>query len=117
MNERHTNAAVLPPQETYYYPPEATRLQTIGLAITVNWELYKGLLNLMVDKLTSTTRTWQLACYLCLLLLLLVFLPLFELQLNETRTLLIVAFYLQKDVYWRFELGDYRSYVTLALTY
>ena len=25
--------------------------------------------------------------------------------------LLIIAFYLQKDVYWRTELGDYRSYV------
>lgn len=117
MNERHTGAAVLPPQEAYYYLTEPTRLQTIGLAITVNSELYKGLLNLVVDKLTSTTRPWQLACYLCLLLLLLVFPSLFELQLNETRTLLIVGFYLQKDVHWRFELGDYRSYVTLALTY
>ena len=85
--------------------------------MTVNSELYKGLLILVVDKLTSTTRTWQLACYLCLLLLLLVFRPLFESQLSETRTLLIVAFYLQKNVHWRFELGDYRSYVTLALTY
>ena len=44
------------------------------------------------------------------------FSSLFELHLNQDRTLLIVAFYLQKNVHWRFELGDYRSYVTLALT-
>ena len=73
----------------------------------VDSEVHKGLFNLVVDKLTSTTRTWQLACYLCFLLLLLMFSSLFELHLNQDRTLLIVAFYLQKNVHWRFELGDY----------
>ena len=31
--------------------------------------------------------------------------------------LLIIAFYLQENVHWRLELGNYRSYVTLALIF
>ena len=43
-------------------------------------------------------------------------LSLFDFRSESIRTLLIVAFYMQKNVHWRVELGDYRPYVTLALT-
>ena len=36
-----------------------------------------------MDKLMSTTEIWWLACYLCLFLLLLVFLLLFDIHFNQ----------------------------------
>lgn len=72
--EQHTGAVILPPAEAQHRPTKPRRLRTIGLAITVDSEVYKSLSQLLVvGKLVSTTETWRLACYLCFFLLLLVF--------------------------------------------